>query len=76
MIPRDRHLDQSTYCHALINHMHAGRRSAIAINLDPAAEKFHYQPTIDIRDLVTLEDVMEEMELGMVVRVVCAVDAP
>jgi len=33
-------------------------------NLDPAAEKFEYEPSIDIRDLITLDDVMEEMDLG------------
>ncbi|CAG8448349.1 11589_t:CDS:2 [Acaulospora colombiana] len=34
------------------------------MNLDPAAEKFEYDPTIDIRDLITLEDVMEELQYG------------
>lgn len=33
-------------------------------NLDPAAERFEYEPTIDIRDLINLEDVMEELEFG------------
>ncbi|CAO3637764.1 unnamed protein product [Cunninghamella blakesleeana] len=32
--------------------------------LNPAAEKFEYEPTIDIRDLITLEDVMEELDYG------------
>ena len=31
---------------------------------DPAAESFSYPVSLDVRDLVTLEDVMEEMELG------------
>ena len=31
---------------------------------DPAAEHFNYTPTLDIRDLVSLEDVMEELNLG------------
>jgi hypothetical protein len=34
------------------------------VNLDPAAEHFSYPVSFDLRDLVTLEDVMEEMELG------------
>jgi GTPase SAR1 family protein len=34
------------------------------VNLDPAAETFAYEPDLDIRDLITLEDVMEEMGLG------------
>ena len=33
-------------------------------NLDPAAESFEYEPTIDIRELISLGDVMEEMDLG------------
>ena len=32
--------------------------------MDPAAEKFHYEPTIDIRDLITVDDVMDELHLG------------
>jgi hypothetical protein len=36
----------------------------MVINLDPAAESFKYRCDIDIRDLITLEDVMEEMHLG------------
>lgn len=31
---------------------------------DPAAEAFNYPVSIDIRDLVSLEDVMTELELG------------
>jgi hypothetical protein len=31
---------------------------------DPAAEAFAYPVSIDIRDLVSLEDVMTELELG------------
>ena len=34
------------------------------INLDPAAEEFSYQCDLDIRDLITADDVMEEMKLG------------
>jgi hypothetical protein len=34
------------------------------VNLDPAAERFEYEPAIDIRDLINLEDVMEELEFG------------
>jgi Conserved hypothetical ATP binding protein len=31
---------------------------------DPAAEAFEYDVTCDVRDLITLKDVMEELELG------------
>ena len=33
-------------------------------NLDPAAENFGYDLAFDIRDLITVEDVMEELGLG------------
>ena len=34
------------------------------MNLDPAAEDFAYKPDLDIKDLISLEDVMEEIGLG------------
>jgi GPN-loop GTPase len=34
------------------------------VNLDPAAEEFAHEPDLDIKDLISLEDVMEEMGLG------------
>jgi len=34
------------------------------IAADPAAETFHYPVAFDIRDLVSVEDVMEELKLG------------
>ena len=34
------------------------------MNLDPAAEDFVHEPDLDIKDLISLEDVMEEMGLG------------
>lgn len=34
------------------------------VNLDPAAESFGYKPALDVKELVTVPDVMEEMELG------------
>lgn len=32
--------------------------------LDPAAEEFNYPVTLDIKELITVEDVMEELNLG------------
>ena len=37
------------------------RRAALA---DPAAEEFKYPVSIDVRELITLEDVMQELQLG------------
>ncbi len=31
---------------------------------DPAADVFHYPVAFDIRDLISLEDVMDELKLG------------
>ncbi|MCJ1483297.1 ATP binding protein [Schaereria dolodes] len=45
-------------------HLRNNKRSCYYVNLDPAADKFDYQPDLDIADLITLEDVMEEMGLG------------
>ncbi|KAH8159343.1 hypothetical protein CIB48_g8909 [Xylaria polymorpha] len=55
---------KSTFCAALITHLQLNRRSAFYVNLDPAAETFEHTPDLDIRDLISLEDVMEEMGLG------------
>lgn len=55
---------KTTFCSALIEHLKTNRRSCFYINLDPAAEEFVYQPDLDIKELITLEDVMEEMHLG------------
>lgn len=55
---------KTTFCSAMIGHLRNNRRSCFYINLDPAAEEFVYEPDVDIRELITLEDVMEEMHLG------------
>ena len=34
------------------------------INLDPAADDFKYPVSGDVRDLISLSEVMEEMDLG------------
>lgn len=40
------------------------KRNVKIVNLDPAAEKFNYQCHIDIRDLITVTDVMEKFKYG------------
>ena len=40
------------------------QRNIIIFNLDPAAEYSSYRCDVDIKELITLEEVMEEMELG------------
>lgn len=55
---------KTTFCSALIQHLRNNRRSCFYINLDPAAEDFVYEPDVDIKELISLEDVMEELHLG------------
>ncbi|PFH34647.1 ATP-binding domain 1 family protein [Besnoitia besnoiti] len=55
---------KSTFCYYLHQHMQVLRRHCRLVNLDPAAEYFAYQPDIDIRDLVTVQDVEDELHLG------------
>lgn len=38
--------------------------SVYVVNLDPAAENFAYDCAIDVRDLISVDDVMEELGLG------------
>ncbi|XDG09143.1 hypothetical protein ABKA04_008758 [Annulohypoxylon sp. FPYF3050] len=55
---------KTTFCASLITHLNLNRRSCFYVNLDPAAETFEHAPDLDIKDLISLEDVMEEMNLG------------
>jgi hypothetical protein len=55
---------KSTFCTAIIQHLRNNKRPCSYVNLDPAAEEFAFEPDIDIKDLISLEDVMEEMGLG------------
>ena len=55
---------KSTYCNGMQQFLGAIGRNVSVVNLDPANDNVSYQPAIDIRDLVTLEDVMEKEELG------------
>lgn len=59
---------KSTYCQAMQQHAQAlggpRRRTIHVANLDPAAEHFGYDLAFDIRDLISVEEVMEELGLG------------
>ncbi|KAL7294302.1 hypothetical protein TKK_0012315 [Trichogramma kaykai] len=54
---------KSTYCSAMQRHAANDRRTVDVVNLDPAAEHFDYEPLFDIRDLITVDDAMEDKEL-------------
>ncbi|KAI4494973.1 hypothetical protein M0804_001174 [Polistes exclamans] len=54
---------KSTYC-SIMQHSAADEMKTIkVVNLDPAAEHFDYEPYIDIRELIELDDAMEDEEL-------------
>lgn len=55
---------KSTYCHYMQQHGAVLNKTFKVCNLDPAAENFKYTCDIDVRDLISLEDVMEELEYG------------
>lgn len=55
---------KSTYCSQLFEYCLSIKRILNIVNLDPAAESFNYPVSIDVRDLISLEDVMEEVKLG------------
>lgn len=44
-------------------HAQDSKRVIEVVNLDPAAEHFDYQPLVDIRDLIQLDDAMDDEEL-------------
>lgn len=57
---------KSTFSTSFINHLRASKRTGHLVNLDPAADpaSFEFEPAIDIKDLVSLEDVMTELGYG------------
>ncbi|KAK9297204.1 hypothetical protein QLX08_008950 [Tetragonisca angustula] len=54
---------KSTYCSAIQQHAASENKAMDVVNLDPAAEYFDYNPLVDIRELIHLDDVMEDNEL-------------
>ncbi|KAJ5559094.1 hypothetical protein N7535_009041 [Penicillium sp. DV-2018c] len=55
---------KSTYCNGMHQFLGAIGRKSSVINLDPANDATSYPCALDVRDLVTLEDIMEEDKLG------------
>ncbi|ENN77659.1 hypothetical protein D910_07636 [Dendroctonus ponderosae] len=54
---------KSTYCSAVAQYGADMNRNIEVINLDPAAEHFDYTPLVDIRELIQVQDTMEDEEL-------------
>lgn len=56
---------KSTYCYGMYQFLSAIGRKLCIINLDPANDKLPYPDcALDIRDFITLEEIMEELNLG------------
>lgn len=55
---------KSTYCDGMQQFMGAVQRKCSVVNLDPANDHTSYQPAIDVRDLVTIDEIMEQEALG------------
>ena len=55
---------KSTYCNGMHQFLGAIGRKCSIVNLDPANDKTSYQCALDVRDLITLEEIMEEDKLG------------
>ncbi|XP_035523703.1 GPN-loop GTPase 3 isoform X1 [Morone saxatilis] len=53
----------STYCSTMVQHSQSINRSVQVVNLDPAAEHFEYPVMADIRELIQVDDVMEDPSL-------------
>ena len=55
---------KTTYCDTMAQYFESVKRTAHVVNLDPACDELPYNPSIDIRELVEVEKVMEEYDLG------------
>lgn len=55
---------KSTYCNGMHQFLSAIGRKCSIVNLDPANEQISYPCALDIRSLVTVDEIMAEEELG------------
>lgn len=55
---------KSTYCNGMQQFLGAIGRKCSIVNLDPANDQTSYPCALDVRDLVTLEEIMSEDQLG------------
>ena len=55
---------KSTSAHILEAAYQANGRAVHVVNLDPAAEAFDYTVAADIRELISVDDAMEQLGLG------------
>lgn len=55
---------KSTYCNGMNQFLNSIGRNSLIINLDPANDRLPYDCTLDIRDVITLEEIMSDEQLG------------
>ena len=55
---------KSTYCDGMNQFFSAIGRKCSVVNLDPANDHTSYPCALDVRDLVTLEEIMQDDGLG------------
>lgn len=55
---------KSTYCNGMNQFLNSIGRNSLIINLDPANDRLPYDCTLDIRDVITLEEIMDDEKLG------------
>lgn len=55
---------KTTYCNIIQRHAEVLRRQVYVVNLDPASFNYDYDCHIDIKELISIEDVMSEYKLG------------
>lgn len=55
---------KTTYCSTIQNHFETIKRTVHIVNQDPAAEDLVYTPSIDIREQISLENIMESQNVG------------
>ncbi|CAG8720721.1 9837_t:CDS:2, partial [Funneliformis mosseae] len=55
---------KTTYCNGMYQFLTATGRKVSVVNLDPANDFLPYQCAVNIAELITLEEAMEELKLG------------
>mgnify|MGYP001626136499 CR=1 FL=1 len=55
---------KSTFTGSFVEWMQSNNYNAIAVNLDPGTEFLPYEPDVDVRDYVVLQDIMQDYSLG------------
>lgn len=55
---------KTTYCGSMAGLLKKLGRKVVIVNLDPANDTMSYQPDVDIRNLIVLEEVMDQYKLG------------